>query len=113
MLDSLVDAVGIEPTTCRLRVAGKPFFTNYYHFPLSAREPLITGPSRVLSLPPVYAIFHRESLVFSPVQNQTRSQVRSATIRSASCIVIPSGNAQKRTSVPSAPSRHSPRRGSA
>ena len=51
----VVDAVGIEPTTCRLRVAGKPFFTNYYHFPLSAREPLITGPSRVLSLPPVYA----------------------------------------------------------
>jgi hypothetical protein len=55
---------------------------------LSARDPLITGLSRILSLLPIHAIFYQGSLVFSPVQSQGRPLVRCATIRSASGIVF-------------------------
>jgi len=67
VLDSMVDAVGIEPTTCRLRVAGEPISTDYCGCIWSARNPVfmrVPPPLRLLS---IYAVCCPESPVFSPV----------------------------------------------
>jgi hypothetical protein len=63
----MVDAVGIEPTTCRLRVEGESFPTGYCDCLWSAQNQRFRQVVSTLPVHPMTAICCPESPVFSPV----------------------------------------------